>query len=69
MRETMAKRTCEAHLAAGASHETSAGATADIGDLGGEVRILRLMVRTAISIQIVTLAAVFQVAWWLGGVP
>ena len=69
MRETMAKQTREAHLEAGASHETAAGATADIGDLGGKVRILRLMVGTAIAIQIVTLAAVFQVAWRLGGVP
>ena len=63
----MARRTYKAHREAGASHETAAGAAADIGDLGGEVRILRWMVGTVIAIQIVTLAAVFQVALRLGG--
>ena len=66
MPETMARRTYEAHREAGASHETASGAAADIGDLGGEVRILRWMVGTVIAIQIVTLAAVFQVALRLG---
>ena len=65
--DTMARRTYEAHREAGASHATVAGAAADIGDLGGEVRILRWMVGTVIAIQIVTLAAVFQVALRLGG--
>ena len=67
MPETIAKRNYEAHREAGASHETAAGAAADIGDLAGEVRILRWMVGTVIAIQIVTLAAVFQVVLRLGG--
>ena len=69
MPETMARRTYEAHREAGASHETAAGAAGDIGDLGGEVRVLRWMVGTVIAIQIVTLAAVFQIALRLAGVP
>ena len=67
MPETMARRTCEAHREAGASHETAAGAAGDLGDLTGEVRNLRWMVATVIAIQVVTLAAVFQVALRLGG--
>ena len=66
MPETMARRTYEAHREAGALHETAAGAAADLGDLAGEVRVLRWMVGTVIAIQIVTLAAVFQVALRLG---
>ena len=67
MLETMARRTYEAHSEAGASHETAGGAAADIGDRADEVRILRRMVGSVIVIQIVTLAAVFQVALRLGG--
>ena len=67
MPETMARRTYEAHREAGASHETTGGAAADIGDMASEVRILRWMVESVIAIQIVTLAAVFQVALRLGG--
>ncbi len=69
MPDTMARRTYEAHREAGASHETATVAAADIGDLAGEVRILRWMVGTVIAIQIVTLAAVFQVALRLSALP
>ena len=67
MPETMARRTYEALRAAGAGADKAAGAAADLGDLAGEVRILRWMVGTVIAIQIVTLAAVFQVVLRLGG--
>ncbi len=66
MPETMARRTYEAHREAGASHETAAGAAADMGDLAGEVRTLRWMVGTLIGITVAGFlgagAALLQIA-------
>lgn len=71
MPETMARRTYEAHREAGASREAAGGAAADIGDLAGEVRILRWMVGTLIGVTVAGFlamgAALFQIAVRLPG--
>ena len=71
MPETTARRTYEAHRAAGASHETEAGAAAALRDLAGEVRMLRWMVGTLIGITVAGFpgigATLLQIALRLGG--
>ena len=55
-------KTYTAHLSAGADPEAALAAAEDLGEIAGEVRILRWMVGSVLGLLLVVLAALFQIA-------
>ena len=47
---------------AGASDATAEDAAADIGELAGEVRVIKWMVSSVLALNLLMLAALFQIA-------
>ena len=60
--KTMATRTYEAHLSAGADADKAAGAAQDMGDLAVEVRVLRWMVGAVLVLVAGLYVMLFQIA-------
>lgn len=55
-------KTYTAHVSAGAGPEAALAAAEEMGEIAGEVRILRWMVGSVIGLLLVVLAALFQIA-------
>ena len=55
-------KTYTAHVSAGADPEAALAAAEEMGEVAGEVRILRWMVGSVIGLLLVVLAALFQIA-------
>lgn len=51
-----------AHVSAGADLEAALAAAEEMGEIAGEVRILRWMVGSVIGLLLIVLAALFQIA-------
>ena len=60
--KTAAVKTYTAHVSAGADPEAALAAAEEMGEIAGEVRILRWMVGSVIGLLLVVLAALFQIA-------
>lgn len=60
--KTAAVKTYTAHVSAGADPEAALAAAEDLGEIAGEVRILRWMVGSVLGLLLVVLAALFQIA-------
>ncbi len=60
--KTAAAKTYTAHVSAGADPEAALAAAEEMGEVAGEVRILRWMVGSVIGLLLVVLAALFQIA-------
>ena len=60
--KTAAVKTYTAHVAAGADPEAALAAAEEMGEIAGEVRILRWMVGSVIGLLLIVLAALFQIA-------
>ena len=60
--KTVAVKTYTAHVSAGADPEAALAAAEEMGEVAGEVRILRWMVGSVIGLLLVVLAALFQIA-------
>lgn len=60
--KTAAAKTYTAHVSAGADPETALAAAEEMGEVAGEVRILRWMAGSVIGLLLVVLAALFQIA-------
>ena len=60
--KTAAVKTYTAHVSAGADPEAALAAAEEMGEVAGEVRILRWMVGSVIGLLLVVLAALFQIA-------
>ena len=55
-------KTYTAHVSAGADPEAALDAAEEMGEIAGEVRILRWMVGSVIGLLLVVLVALFQIA-------
>ena len=60
--KTAAVKTYTVHVSAGADPEAALAAAEEMGEVAGEVRILRWMVGSVIGLLLVVLAALFQIA-------
>ena len=60
--KTAAVKTYTAHVSAGADPEAALAAAEEMGEIAGEVRILRWMVGSVIGLLLIVLAALFQIA-------
>lgn len=60
--KTAAVKTYTAHVSAGADPEAALAAAEEMGEIAGEVRILRWMVGSVIGLLLVVLAMLFQIA-------
>ena len=60
--KTASVKTYTAHVSAGADPEAALAAAEEMGEIAGEVRILRWMVGSVIGLLLVVLAALFQIA-------
>ena len=60
--KTAAVKTYTAHVSAGADPEAALAAAEEMGEIAGEVRILRWMVGSVIGLLLVVLAVLFQIA-------
>ena len=60
--KTAAVKTYAAHVSAGADPEAALAAAEEMGEVAGEVRILRWMVGSVIGLLLVVLAVLFQIA-------
>ena len=60
--KTAAVKTYTALMSAGADPEAALAAAEEMGEVAGEVRILRWMVGSVIGLLLVVLAVLFQIA-------
>ena len=60
--KTAAVKTYTAHVSAGADPEAALAAAEEMGEIAGEVRILRWMIGSVIGLLLIVLAALFQIA-------
>ena len=60
--KTAAVKTYAAHVSAGAAPEIALAAAEEMGEIAGDVRILRWMVGSVIGLLLIVLAALFQIA-------
>ena len=51
-----------AHVSAGADAESALAAAEEIGEIATELRVLRWMLGSVVGLQLLVLAAVFQIA-------
>ena len=60
--KTVAVKPYAVHVSAGADPEAALAAAEEMGEIAGEVRILRWMVGSVIGLLLIVLAALFQIA-------
>ncbi len=60
--KTVSAKTYAAHTDAGVSPELALEAAAEMGEIAGDVRILKWMVGASIGLALVMLAMLFQIA-------